>query len=111
MTKEIVRWAIVDENGIVMACSASEDDAVYSRQHRAGCTIVKLVGTLPEPPKKPRRLAPALLRRLGGKRIFVTEELYTTEQEAQDDAAGSPGLVFIAWPAVPNKDGFYEVPE
>ena len=40
--KEIVRYAIADENGIVMACSAREEDAVYSRCNRAGCTIVVL---------------------------------------------------------------------
>ncbi len=58
-----------------------------------------------EEPKKPRLLAPALFRELGRTMIIVTQELYATEQEAKDDAAGSSSLIFISWPAVANASG------
>jgi hypothetical protein len=61
-------------------------------------------------PKPPKLMAPALCRRLGSKRLFVTEELYASKEEARERAMEWADLSFISWPAVPNKDGMYEVP-
>lgn len=100
--KEIVRYAIVDDTGIVMACSAREEDAVYSRCNRAGCSIVKLVGQMPEP-KKPRLMAPAMM--LVCHQVSVSVAIFSSEKEARDTLKD----LFFSWPAVPNADGYYEV--
>jgi hypothetical protein len=94
MTKEIVRYAIVDENGIVMACSASEDDAVYSRCNRAGCTIVKLVGTLPEPKKMKKVAQYTYMTSLNS--IFTSGRLHTEEEAKQ--RCEMYGDKLIKWP-------------
>ena len=62
-------------------------------------------------PKPPKLLAPALLRRLGSIRIFVTEELYASKEDAIEHAMEWAEVKFISWPAIPNKDGFYSVEE
>jgi hypothetical protein len=54
-------------------------------------------------PKKPKLLAPALLSDIG--HVEMSCYLYASEQEARDTLGDS----FISWPAIPNKDGMYEV--
>lgn len=66
-----------------------------------------LVEEWKEPPK-PKLLAPALCRSLSDK-FFVTDNLFLTRDDASDYTHNAE-CYLIAWPAVPNKDGFYEVP-
>jgi hypothetical protein len=102
--KEIVRWAIVDDdNGTVYTSFSHEKEAVASIYTSTGRSIVKLTGQMPEP-KKPRLLAPCLYN--SGKGIWVSASLYESEQEAKAIWKDQ----FVSWPAVANKDGFYEVP-
>ena len=56
--KEIVRYAVVDDGGaeILGATYDSKRDAITSLEYSKGCTIVKLVGTMPEP-KKMKKVA------------------------------------------------------
>jgi hydroxymethylpyrimidine/phosphomethylpyrimidine kinase len=57
MTKEIVRWAVVDsKSGKVYNSYAIEKEAVTSIYNQTDCAIVKLTGTLPEP-KKMKKVA------------------------------------------------------
>jgi hypothetical protein len=56
-----------------------------------------------EEPKPPKLLAPALLSDIG--HVEMSCYLYASEQEARDTLGDS----FISWPAIPNKDGMYEV--
>ena len=103
MTREIVRWAIVDEGEEILGATYdSERDALTSLEYVKGCTLVKLTGTLPEP-KKPRLLAPALLNDVGLPELSCC--LYASEKEAREEI----GTSFISWPAVPNAEGFYSL--
>jgi hypothetical protein len=58
-----------------------------------------------EEPKKPKLLAPALVCYCG--KFQVSSNLYSSEMQARNELRE----LFRAWPAVPNKDGFYEVME
>jgi hypothetical protein len=58
-------------------------------------------------PKPPKLLAPALAKWHERTRIELTLVLYESEEAARKDI----GNFFIAWPAIPNKDGMYEVPQ
>ena len=52
MTREIVRWAVVDDDdGTVYNSFSHEKDAVTSIYNSTGRTIVKLTGQMPEPKK------------------------------------------------------------
>lgn len=53
-------------------------------------------------PKKKLLLAPALCKNRDGD-FYVTGFLYSSEVDAQSENEN-----FHSWPAVPNKDGFYE---
>jgi hypothetical protein len=65
-----------------------------------GGTVVKLTGELP---KKPKLLAPALINVCGS--LGVSSTLYSSEEEAREELHD----MVVAWPAVPNADGFYSV--
>ena len=103
--KEIVQYAFVDKNGIVLTTMSNRDSALCSLYYIEGRTIVKLTGQMPEP-KKPRMLAPALL--VNAFRVELSKCLYASEEEAID-AIGKD--LFHSWPAVPNADGFYSLVE
>jgi hypothetical protein len=106
MTKEIVRYAIIEADGSFVMTFPNKESAECSSYNRAYNTIVKLTGTLPEPPKKPRLLAPALAKWHERTRVELTLTLYESEEAARKDI----GKFFIAWPAVANADGMFEVP-
>ena len=101
---EIVRYAIVGETGIVLACTACESAALTSMYFAQGCTIVKMVGEIPKP-KKPKLMAPCL--HMCGDRIGISGGLLESEQEAKAIWKDQ----FVSWPAVANAEGFYEVME
>ena len=106
MTKEIVRWAIITPLGDCVATYDSEDAALNSGYYIDLVKIVKLTGTLPEPPKKPKLLAPAFVKWENSDHPELTAELYATEEVARKES----GKYFIAWPAVANAAGMFEVP-
>ena len=58
-----------------------------------------------EEPKKPRLLAPAIYKAVG--RILISCKIFESEEAAREDLGSS----FISWPAVANKDGYFEVEE
>jgi hypothetical protein len=58
-----------------------------------------------EEPKKPKLMAPALA--FYDNHFVVSNGLYSSEMQARNELRE----LFRAWPAVPNKDGFYEVEE
>jgi len=62
-----------------------------------------IVGEWKEPPK-PKLMAPALLK--DDRYTELSAYLYESEEHAREVL----GDCFRYWPAVPNKDGFYEVP-
>jgi hypothetical protein len=99
---EIVRYAICNEDGEVYGSYEVENNAVCSPSFKKGCTIVKMVGQLPEQ-KKPKLMAPCLCKSSLG-RIMLSERLFESEAEAKDIIVG-----FISWPAVANAEGFYSV--
>ena len=101
--KEIVKYAVVTPKGDCVAIFDGEDEVRASGYYLDTVTIVKLTGQMPEPPKKPRLMAPALLSDIG--HVEMSCYLYASEQEARDTLGDS----FISWPAIPNKDGMYEV--
>ena len=105
MTNEIVRWAIVGENGDFVASFPNENEARTDRSFNQRCTIVKLVGTLPEPPKKPRLMAHAIKKQCG--MYSLSTSVYDSEDSARKVLLGT----FHSWPAVANAEGYYEVPE
>ena len=57
-----------------------------------------------EEPKPKKLLAPAILKTNEGS-FYVGGGLYSSEKEARGKAWGE----VHSWPAIPNKDGFYEV--
>jgi len=61
-----------------------------------------IVGERKEP-AKPKLLAPCLVRNKAT--FYFSTGLFESEEEAKV----SWGDGFVAWPALPNKDGFYEV--
>jgi hypothetical protein len=77
---EIVRYAIVGETGIVLACSSCEEAVLTSLYFKKGCTIVKLVGTMPEP-KKMKKVALFAYRSQMGN--LVVGDYLRTEEEAK----------------------------
>jgi hypothetical protein len=95
MTKEIIRYAIVDENGIVMACSASEKDAVYSRCNKAGCTIVKLTGQIAVAQKRMKKVAQYVY--LTTLKSILASGCLLTEEDAKQLCVGC-GAELIKWP-------------
>lgn len=62
-----------------------------------------------EEPKKKVLMAPAIVKTPYG--YAMSEYFYSSEKEAKDDIEIKTISKFICWPAIPNKDGFYEVPE
>jgi len=60
-----------------------------------------------EKPKKPKLSAPAFVKGFNSSHWLLTEALYTSLEEAKIDCV----LDVVIWPAIPNKDGYYEVPE
>jgi len=57
------------------------------------------------PPKQKRKMWPALTK--GGICFEITEQIFESEQQAKDYCDHD----FISWPAVPNADGSFDVPE
>jgi len=105
MSKEIVIYAVFNKNGGHVESHSSLDIALVDIKNRPSTygnnyTIVKMVGQLPTGPKL---MAPALINICGG--IGVSGKLYSSEKEAREELHG----MVVAWPAVPNKDGYYEV--
>ncbi len=101
---EIVRYGILDnETGYMKGLFMSENEAITNLNYLKSCTIVKLVGQMPEP-KKPRLMAPAMM--LVCRQVSVSSTLFSSEKEARDTLRD----IFLSWPAIPNKDGMYEVP-
>jgi hypothetical protein len=72
-------------------------------QEQYGGTIVKLTGE--ELPKKSKLLAPCLYKSCED--IWVSDKLFESEQEAKN----LWGDMLVAWPAIPDKNGFYTVEE
>jgi hypothetical protein len=56
-------------------------------------------------PKTPKLMAPAILKTC--EEFSVSLNLYSSEKEAREYYHDA----LVSWPAVPNKDGFYEVME
>jgi hypothetical protein len=103
MTKEIVRYAIVDDCRDIIGQFHTEKEAATSFHLTAGRTIVKLTGQMPEP-KKPKIMAHAIRKQCG--MYSLSTNMYDSEDSARKVLLGT----FHSWPAVA-KDGFYEVPE
>ena len=51
-------------------------------------------------------MAPAFISN-GGGGIFISNHLFRSEKDAREHLE----YAFVSWPAILNKDGFYEVPE
>ena len=66
----------------------------------------------PDPPKK--LLAPAILQNSAGF-LFVEDGLFGSKKDAEFyyhvGVYKTTHYRVISWPAIPNKDGFYEVPD
>ena len=94
--KEIVRYAVVDDDDGTVYSSffSSERDAVTSIYNSRGRSIVKLVGTLPEP-KKMKKVASYLYQDDSG-RVFQANQL-ATEEEAKQECE-KYGVKLILWP-------------
>jgi hypothetical protein len=84
--------------------SFHNESQAKQHQKQYGGTVVKLMGQMPEP-KKPKMMAPALAYFCGQHQ--VSSNLYSSEMQARNELRE----LFVSWPAVPNKDGFYEVME
>jgi hypothetical protein len=56
-----------------------------------------------EEPKKPKLLAPAIVKTCG--EFSVSLKIYSSEKEAMEHL----NTMFVSWPAVPNEGGFYKV--
>ncbi len=72
----------------------------------SACSLMADDWEVYEEPKKPRLLAPAFVKWEKSDHPELTAELYESEEVARKEV----GKYFVSWPAVANKDGFYEVP-
>lgn len=91
---EIVRYGIIDEGGVFLTTASSESLALTSSYYKQGCTIVKLVGQLPEP-KRMKKVALFAYRNTSGN-VYVGCRLFT-EVEAKE-RCNSDGDTLIKWP-------------
>ncbi len=55
-----------------------------------------------------KKYAPAFIRYSEGGRYFITDELFSSLEEAKE--ACGHGL-YVYWPALPNAEGYYEIGE
>lgn len=62
----------------------------------------------PEPQKKKKFLAHAILKRYYDDSTYISDELFSHEEEVKKFIGED---YFVKWPAIPSKDGFYEVEE
>ena len=94
MTKEIVRYAIINQDGEFVSTFASEALALCNGCYRKGCTIVKLVGTMPEPKRMKKVALFAYRSRLGN---LVVDDYLRTEEEAKERCRLDE-TTLIKWP-------------
>lgn len=62
--------------------------------------------TIVEEPKPPKLLAHAMCANMSGTE-YLSASIFESEGEAKRHCVSA----FKYWPAIPNKDGFYEVPQ
>ncbi len=105
MSKEITIWCLVCAEGTVRATYSTYEAALKYLHRRPDRRIVKLTGEVPPEPKKPKLMAPALAYFCGQHQVSST--LFSSEMQARNELRE----MFRAWPALPNKDGYYEVME
>jgi hypothetical protein len=94
MTKEIVRWAIVELAGSFVMTFPTKESAECSSFYKDGCTIVKLTGQMPEPKKMKRVASYAYQYNKGG--VFNANQLLT-EDEAKHECE-KYNVELILWP-------------
>lgn len=61
--------------------------------------------------KKKKLLAPAIIKDREAHSEFKSERLFQSQSEAIEAINKEGCFYFVHWPAIPNKNGFYEVPE
>lgn len=93
--KEIVRYGILDNvTGYMKGLFMSENEAITDLNYLKGCTIVKLVGQMPEP-KRMKKVALFVLRDNKGQ-VLVPYSLRTKDEaKAKCDDAG---YTLLQWP-------------
>ena len=91
---EIVRYAIVKEDKEIKAWCHHECDALVNSALTKGCTIVKMVGTMPEP-KKMKKMALFVRKNQWGD--IIVGDYMVTEERAKASAT-ELGHQLIQWP-------------
>ncbi len=91
---EIVRYAIVGEDKEIKAWCHHECDALVNSAFTKGCTIVKMVGEMPEP-KKMKKVALYVKKNQRGD-IIVGDYMLT--EEAAKEYATRMCLHLVQWP-------------
>jgi hypothetical protein len=89
--KEIVRYAVIDEEGDFVASFPDENEA---RGFDQSCTIVKLTGQMTEP-KRMKKVATYLYRDDSG-RVFHAHQLLTEDAAKQE--CEKYGVTLFLWP-------------
>lgn len=126
ITKEhIGQWVIVESICFdpVKVLSISSDGGTFFGENKrgVGCSFCSEASeiwfakrwVIIDPPKQKKLWAPAIYTHTPKFTVstVLSVDLFSSEDDAKNYFSNKPNCQFLKWPAIPNKEGYYEVEE